>query len=72
MSHVLSKELKIRPNDILDGWNVQELIVAYGFYMNEKSYKNRMEVIEMNKNSKKKTKVPEMYAVKFMTLDDFD
>lgn len=35
MSYYVAKELHIRPNDILHGWGVAELIVAYGHYTNE-------------------------------------
>lgn len=40
MAHYVGKTLNIRPNDILDGWGVPELLVAFGQYANEVAYQN--------------------------------
>ena len=40
MAHYVAKTLNLRPNDILDGWGVPELIVAFGEYANEVATQN--------------------------------
>jgi len=72
MAHNVAKILKIRPNDIIDHWGVAELIVAYGQYANEESYKNFLEIEEHNKHAKKKIPKPDPYAVRFIGYDDID
>lgn len=72
MAHNVAKILKKRPNDILDHWGVAELIVCFGQYANENSYKNFLEIEEHNKTAKKKIPKPTPYAVKFITYDDID
>lgn len=37
MAYFVAKELGMRPTDILNTWTVEELMVAYGHYINAKS-----------------------------------
>lgn len=68
MAHYVAKVLKIRPNEIMDNWNVAELIVAYGQYANEESYKNYLEWKSLPIESKNKIKQPKMYQIKFINI----
>lgn len=56
----------MRPNDILDGWGVPELIVAYGYYSNEISLEN----YRYWESGKKDTKMPQKYWVKFYSGEE--
>lgn len=60
MAHFVGEKLKIRPNEILDGWTVPELIVAYGYYVNEIAQKN-FSIWE----STKQGEMPKKYYVRF-------
>lgn len=64
MAHFVGKELHIRPTDILNNWCCPELIVAYGEYANEKSYRNYKEWEALD--TKNKGKRPKEYQVKFV------
>ncbi len=66
MVHYVAKTLKLDPNEIFDGWSVPQLIITYGVYANQESYRIHQEIKSMNATSKKKQKVPAMYAVKFI------
>lgn len=68
MAHYVARVLKIRPNDILDGWGVAELVVAYGEYMNEDYAKNYNEWESVH-GKKKQNKKPQKYAVDFKTRE---
>lgn len=37
MAYFVAKELSLRPMDILENWCCEELLVAYGHYINQKS-----------------------------------
>lgn len=37
MAYFVAKELGIRPLEIMEHWNCEELLVAYGHYANQKS-----------------------------------
>lgn len=60
MAHFVGKTLNIRPNDILDGWGVPELIVAYGEYVNEIALEN-YSTWEATKHGE----MPKKYFVRF-------
>lgn len=66
MAHFVGKVLHIRPNEILDTWNVAELLVAYGEYGNQMADQS----FEMWKSSDRKTPSPPRYVVKFIGLKD--
>jgi len=70
MAHYVAQVLKLRPNDILDTWGVAELLVAFGVYKNEESYKNFLEWKSLSQESKKKIKKPQEFAVQFYTAED--
>jgi len=72
MAHCVAKVLKQRPNDILDHWGVAELLVAYGQYANEESYRNFLEWKHLDNETKKKVQKPKEYAVFFYSDDDLD
>lgn len=72
MAHYVGKVLRMRPNNILDGWGVAELIVAYGQYANEVSNQNFQEWKSMDVKSRKGKKAPQQYAVKFYNFDDLE
>lgn len=66
MAHYVAKVLHIRPKEILDEWNVPELIVTYGSYANEQAQKNFAEWDAMDTKQKLKVERPSQYAVKFI------
>lgn len=70
MAHFVAKTLHIRPNDILDGWCVPELIVAYGEYANEIADKNYREYVSTYIEPNKKPERPPRYAVRFIGLQE--
>lgn len=70
MAHYVGKVLKQRPNDILDHWGVAELLVAYGQYANEESYKNFLEWKSLSNSTKNKVKKPQEFAVLFYSNED--
>ena len=72
MAHYVAQALKLRPSEILDNWGVAELIVAFGVYRNEESYKNFLEWKSLSMESKKKIKKPQEFAVLFYTAEDLD
>ena len=72
MAHYVAQVLKLRPNRILDTWGVAELLVAFGTYKNEESYKNFLEWKALSQESKRKIKKPQEFAVLFYTVDDLN
>lgn len=66
MAHFVGKVLHIRPNEILDTWNVAELLVAYGEYGNQLADRN----FEMWKSGDRKTASPPRYIVKFIGVKE--
>lgn len=69
MAHYVGRVLKVRPNEIMDTWGVAELIVAFGQYANEDSYRNYSEWESVHGSRKKTQKKPEKYVVVFMPPD---
>ena len=65
MAHFVAKELKIRPNEILDKWGVPELIVAFGQYANEKSNQSYEEWKALEPQQRAKIEKPSKYTVYF-------
>lgn len=65
MAHFVAKELRQRPNEILDTWGVAELIVAFGHYANEKSNQSYEEWKQLDSENRAKIKQPSKYTVYF-------
>lgn len=72
MAHYVANVLKQRPNDILDGWGVAELLVAYGQYTNEKVYSNFLDWKGASREARSKMERPEEYHVKFYSPEDLE
>lgn len=72
MAHYVGKVLGIRPNEILDTWGVPELIVAYGQYANEVTYKNFKEWESLDWSMRRGVKKPDEYAVYFQSFDKLE
>lgn len=60
MAYFLAKELSMRPWDILNNWSREEVAVAYGVYVNERTAENfQMEVQNATPaNRREKPKMP--------------
>lgn len=69
MAHYVGKVLSIRPSEILDTWGVPELVVAYGQYANEATYKNYKEWEALDPSVRKGVPKPKQWAVYFQTRD---
>ena len=52
----------MRPNEILDHWGVEELIVEYGTYRNEETYKNYLEWNSLGVETKNKVERAKAYG----------
>lgn len=65
MAYYVAKILNIRPNDILDGWGVPELIVTYGHYANEQARRNYEEWKHLDPKTKAKYGEPPEVVVYF-------
>lgn len=65
MAHFVAKELRQRPNEVLDKWGVPELIVAFGYYANEKSSRSYEEWKQLDSESRAKIQKPSKYTVYF-------
>lgn len=72
MAHFVGEKLHIRPNEILDEWCTQELIVAYGYYANEVSRQNYEQWKTADAKTRGKIERPEEYAVKFYGIEDLE
>ena len=66
MANYVAEVLHIRPSEILDTWNVPELIVTYGNYANEQAQKNYNEWSNLDTKTRIKIPRPPEYAVKFI------
>lgn len=72
MAHFVAEKLHIRPNEILDEWCTQELIVAYGYYANEINAQNVEEYKHLDAKSKASIERPKDYIVKFYGVEDIE
>lgn len=72
MTHYVAKVLHLSPASILDTWSVPQLLVTYGQYANEESYKNYKEWESLDIKQRGKIKKPEKYAVKFLGFDELE
>ena len=66
MANYVAGVLHIRPGEILDTWNVPELIVTYGHFANEQAQKNYKEWESLDAKTRIKIERPPKYAVKFI------
>lgn len=71
MAYYVAKKLGIDPNTILDQWGVPQLIVAYGNYANEESYRVFHEWRNIPPSERSSHKPPKEYAVKFYGMEYF-
>ena len=62
----VAEVLHIRPNEILDKWNVPELIVVFGNKKKKKAHQNFAEWNGLDPKQKIKAERPPEYAVKFL------
>lgn len=65
MAHYVAKVLHQRPNDILDGWGVAELVVAFGQYANEEANQNYNEWKALSSEVRQSVEKPLPFAVRF-------
>lgn len=72
MAHYVAKVLSQTPNSILDAWCVPALIVAYGYYANEESYRNFLDWKGLGEKERSKIKRPEEYRVHFYSAEDME
>ncbi len=68
MAYFVAKELHIRPMDILTQWNCEELLVAYGYYADQKSAQY-VEMTPKKEWAKKHITWLDRWAVLFITQD---
>lgn len=71
MAYYVAKKLGIDPNVVLDEWGVPQLIVTYGNYSNEESYRNFHDWRSMPPSSRTSQKPPKEYQVKFYGMEYF-
>lgn len=72
MAHYVARTLSQNPADILDGWSVPALIVAYGIYANEESYKNFLRWKDIPEKERRKIERPDEYRVLFYSPEDIE
>jgi len=70
MSYYVAKKLRLDPEDVLN-WSPAKLVVAFGQYANEASYKEFETWRNLSSEQKKKTKQPMKYAVLFREISEF-
>lgn len=62
----------MRPNDILDGWGVPELIVAYGQYANEIADENYQSWKSTHRPKGWEPPEPKRYIVRFIGVKELE
>lgn len=74
MAYFVAKELKMRPTDILNNWCCEELLVAYGHYINQKSaeYVDSIPKKEWAKHKPEPITWLDRWAVLFVTPDQME
>lgn len=65
MAYYVAKTLHMRPNDILDNWSAAELVVTFGEYANEDTYKNYQEWKSLDQKTRATIPMPNKYIVYF-------
>lgn len=68
MAYFVAKELHFRPMDILLNWSIEELLVAYGYYADQKSAQY-VEMTPKKEWAKKHITWLDRWAVLFITQD---
>ena len=68
MAYFGAKELHLRPLDILSDWSCEELLVAYGYYADQKSAEY-VETVPKKEWAKKHITWLDRWAVLFITQD---
>jgi hypothetical protein len=68
MAYFVAKELHMRPMDILTQWNCEELLVAYGYYADQKSAQY-VDMTPKKEWAKKHITWLDRWAVLFITKD---
>ena len=68
MAYFVAKELHLRPLDILSDWSCEELLVAYGYYADQKSAEY-VETVPKKEWAKKHITWLDRWAVLFITQD---
>lgn len=71
MAYYVAKKIGIDPNIILDEWGVPQLIVTYGNYANEESYRIFHEWKNTPPSSRGTQQPPKEYQVKFYGMEYF-
>ena len=71
MAYFVAKELHLRPLDILSDWSCEELLVAYGYYADQKSAEY-VETVPKKEWAKKHITWLDRWAVLFITQDQAD
>lgn len=69
MAMDVGKILKKRPNEILETWGVAELIVTWGYYMDEKIKESYETYKNLDAKERGKQKNPMQYMIKFAGFD---
>lgn len=72
MAHFVGKTLHMRPNDIMDGWGVPELIVAYGQYANEIADENYHSWKAAHRPKGEEAPPPRRYVVRFIGVKELE
>jgi hypothetical protein len=70
MSYYVAKKLSLDPEEIMS-WSPAKLVVTFGQYANEASYKEFETWRNLSSEQKKKTKQPPKYAVLFREISEF-
>lgn len=74
MAYFVAKELGMRPTEILNDWNVEELMVSYGYYLNNHTaeYIESVPEKEWAKHKPKPIIWTDRWGVLFISPDQMD
>lgn len=75
MTYTVAKTLHIRPREILFNWTCEELLVAFGVYVNDIMAQKYAEFESLDSTTKSKIKKsdrPQEYAIRFITFDQWE
>lgn len=71
MAYSVAKELKCRPLEILTSWTCEELLVAYGVYMNQRT-QSAFEMMDETQRRKKRVDEMQRWAIPFITFEHIE
>ena len=71
MGYSVAKELHLRPLEVLSEWTCEELLVAFGVYMNQKSQAN-FEMMNAQERRKKRIDEMERWVIPFITYEQLE